>query len=66
MQIAERDTDSGNQHKSKKGVVTLIIASFNTAEFLKPIEKAFYHISVFVDLLIKWPGQQHLKSGIMK
>ena len=25
MQIAERDTDSGNQHKRKKGVVTLII-----------------------------------------
>ena len=31
------------------------VASFNTAEFLKPIEKAFYHISVFVDLLIKRP-----------
>ena len=55
MQIAERDTDSGNQHKSKKGIVTLVIASFNTTEFLEPIEKAFYHISVFVDLLIKRP-----------
>ena len=45
MQIAERDADSGNQHKSKKGIVALVVTSFNTTEFLELLEKAFYHIS---------------------
>lgn len=55
MQIAERDAESGNQYKSKKGIVALVIASFNMTEFLEVIEKAFYCISMFVDFLIKRP-----------
>ena len=42
MQTSERDVGGGNQHKSKKGIVTLVIVSFNTTEFLEAIEKAFY------------------------
>ena len=55
MQTSERDVGGGNQHKIKKGIVTLVIASFNTTEFLEAIEKPLYHIPVFIDFLIKRP-----------
>lgn len=55
MQTSERDVGGGNQHKSKKGIVTLVIASFNTTEFLEAIEKPLYYIPVFIDFLIKRP-----------
>ena len=55
MQTSERDVGGGNQHKCKKGIVTLVIASFNTTEFLEAIEKPLYHIPVFIDFLIKRP-----------
>ena len=63
MQVAERDTGGGNQHKRQKGIVTLVIASFNTTEFLEAIEKAFRHIPVFADFPIKRPRMFDARFG---
>ena len=55
MQNAESDTSGRNQDKCEKRIIPLVIACFDAAKFLEPVEEAFYHISTFIDFFIERP-----------
>lgn len=55
MQNAERDTSCCNHYESKKRIVSFVVTSFSTTEFLQPIKKSFYNIPALISSLIKWP-----------